>query len=197
MTSITQVELAERWELTKGRISQLVAEGCPLTSFEDAENWRAKRYADTGFPNSGMTTEPERPTQEIKPSNIESFDAIVEKQRMLVQIARSQYMKAVREGSPQQSKLYASYDKTVMTLTKLKGEADRLLVFTKTFVKREEAEEAMRQLMGEVLAVLDKLGLDCAEKCNPDNPAMAIKALDAWTHSARNILSKDETQKDA
>jgi hypothetical protein len=55
----------------------------------------------------------------------------------------------------------------------------------------------MRQLMGEVLAVLDKLGLDCAEKCNPDNPAMAIKALESWVRSARNILSKDETQKDA
>ena len=36
--------LAETWNLTRGRIAQMVREGMPLTSEADAEAWRRKRY---------------------------------------------------------------------------------------------------------------------------------------------------------
>jgi ketopantoate reductase len=101
------------------------------------------------------------------------------------------------QGDSNQGKYQTAYNASLKTLMALEDEQKVRLKESRDFVKREEAEEAMRQLMGEVLAVLDKLGLDCAEKCNPDNPAMAIKALESWVRSARNILSKDETQKDA
>jgi hypothetical protein len=37
--AISQKTLVERWELSPGRISQLVAEGMPLDSVEEAEKW--------------------------------------------------------------------------------------------------------------------------------------------------------------
>lgn len=198
--AITQKQLVDRWELTPGRISQLVSEGCPLSSFEDAERWRAGRHLETGRapsnfklePNTSVNVSPDNPQNEQTKgaTSLETFDAIVERQRILVQLSRNQYIQSVRAGSPQQSKLYASYDKTVNTLTKLKAEADRLAVMNREYIKAVDAAEAMKELMAEVVNRLDKLALDCAEGCNPDTPAKAVKVLEAWVRKTREELSR-------
>jgi hypothetical protein len=46
--------------------------------------------------------------------------------------------------------------------------------------------------MSEILTRLDKLGLDCAEQCNPENPARAVKVLDGWVRKVRAELSQTE-----
>ena len=201
--SVTQAQLAARWELSKGRISQLVADGMPLDSIESAERWRAARHMATGIAPSNYRMEPSSPeeteTQSLddedgeRPTTVlETFDSIVERQRILVQLSRNQYIQAVRQGSPQQSKLYASYDKTVNTLTKLKAEADRLAVNNREYIRATDAGEAMRSLMSDVVNRLDKLALDVAEGCNPENPAKAVKVLDSWVRKVRSELSKDD-----
>jgi hypothetical protein len=195
--AIEQKALAERWELSKGRISQLVAEGMPLDSIEAAEKWRAERIGLNGNPAEGYTpsNDPgieasQQPVQ--KQGALETFESIVERQRILVQLSRNQYIKAVREGSPAQSKLYASYDKTVNTLTKLKAELDRIAVLNRDFIPASEATEAMREMTARVVNRLDKLALDVAEQVNPENPAKAVKALEAWVRRVKADLSSDE-----
>lgn len=200
--AISQKTLAERWELSPGRISQLVSEGMPLDSIEAAEKWRAQRHLSTGIPPSDYkmaptsegetTTEPGDEPEEKTPTTVlETFDSIIERQRILVQISRNQYIKAVKSGSPQQSRLYASYDKTVNTLTKLKAEADRLALMNREYIRATDATEAMRKLAGDFVNRLDKLALDVAEACNPENPAKAVKVLEAWSLRVRADLSKD------
>lgn len=202
---VTQAQLAERWELSRGRISQLVSEGMPLTSFEEAERWRAQRHMRTGIAPGDYKIEPgdtqdepqPQPDEEASESDdkpttvLETFDSIVERQRILVQIARNQYIKAVKSSSPQQSRLYASYDKTVNTLTKLKAEADRLALMNREYIRATDAADAMRKLTGEFVNRLDKLALDVAESCNPENPAKAVKVLQAWVTRVRTELSKN------
>jgi hypothetical protein len=195
--AIEQKALAERWELSKGRISQLVAEGMPLDSVEAAEKWRAERIGLNGNPAEGYTPSNETGQEAAqqapqKQGVLETFESIVERQRLLVQLSRNQYIKAVREGSPAQSKLYASYDKTVNTLTKLKAELDRIAVMGRDFIPATEASEAMREMTGNFVNRLDKLALETAEACNPENPAKAVKALEAWARQVRSELSKDE-----
>jgi len=195
--AIEQKALAERWELSKGRISQLVADGMPLDSVEAAEKWRAERIGLNGNPAEGYTpsNEPGIESAQQAPQKqgvLETFESIVERQRLLVQLSRNQYIKAVREGSPAQSKLYASYDKTVNTLTKLKAELDRIAVMGRDFIPATEASEAMREMTGNFVNRLDKLALETAEACNPENPAKAVKALEAWARQVRSELSKDE-----
>jgi hypothetical protein len=192
--AIEQKALAERWELSKGRISQLVAEGMPLDSVEAAEKWRAERIGLNGNPAEGYSPSNE-PGQEAaqqapqKQGVLETFESIVERQRLLVQLSRNQYIKAVREGSPAQSKLYASYDKTVNTLTKLKTELDRIAVMGREFIPATEASEAMREMTAGIVNRLDKLALDVAEGCNPENPAKAVKVLEAWVRRVKADLS--------
>lgn len=194
--TIEQKVLAERWELSKGRISQLVADGMPLDSIEAAEKWRAERLGFNGNSAEGYT-----PSQDInieannqvhRQGNLETFESIVERQRLLVQLSRNQYIKAVREGSPAQSKLYASYDKTVNTLTKLKAEVDRIAIMSREFIRASDASEAMRDMTSNFVNRLDKLALDTAESCNPENPAKAVKVLEAWVRRVRSELSENE-----
>jgi hypothetical protein len=192
--AIEQKALAERWELSKGRISQLVAEGMPLDSVEAAEKWRAERIGLNGNPAEGYSpsNEPGQETAHQAPQKqgvLETFESIVERQRLLVQLSRNQYIKAVREGSPAQSKLYASYDKTVNTLTKLKAELDRIAVMGRDFIPATEATEAMREMTAGIVNRLDKLALDVAEGCNPENPAKAVKVLEAWVRCVKADLS--------
>lgn len=195
--AIEQKVLAERWELSKGRISQLVADGMPLDSIESAEKWRAERLGFNGNPAEGYT--PSQDTaldasqqQTQRQGTLETFESIVERQRLLVQLSRNQYIKAVREGSPAQSKLYASYDKTVNTLTKLKAEVDRIAIMGRELIKATDASEAMREMTSNFVNRLDKLALDTAEACNPENPAKAVKVLEAWVRRVRAELSQDE-----
>lgn len=195
--AVEQKALAERWELSKGRISQLVSEGMPLDSIEAAVKWRAERIGINGNPAEGYTPSNEpglEAAQQSPPKQgmLETFESIVERQRLLVQLSRNQYIKAVREGSSAQSKLYASYDKTVNTLTKLKAELDRIAVMGREFIPAIEASEAMREMTGNFVNRLDKLALETAEACNPENPAKAVKALEAWARQVRSELSKDE-----
>lgn len=198
--SLKQSELADRWELSPGRISQLVSEGMPLDSIEAAEKWRAERHAESGIAPSNFRMEGspniEEPPIDKKSTNpsslLENFDSIVERQRFLVQVSRNEYIKAVKSGSPQQSKLYASYDKTVITLTKLKAELDRLAIMNKEYILSSEASDAIKLFAGEILNRLDKLSLEVAEKCNPENPALAVKVLNDWTIKVRKDLSKNE-----
>ena len=201
--AISQKTLVERWELSPGRISQLVAEGMPLDSVEEAEKWRAQRHLSTGIPPSDFKMEgsapqeapaevPDEPDEKTPATVLETFDSIIERQRILVQISRNQYIKAVKSGSPQQSRLYASYDKTVNTLTKLKAEADRLALMNREYIRAGDSADAMRKLAGDFVNRLDKLALDVAEACNPENPAKAVKVLEAWALRVRADLSKDE-----
>lgn len=196
---IKQKELADRWEVTAGRISQLVDDGMPLDSIESAEKWRAQRHSDTGVAPANFkmapsdVQEPDDKTSDSKPAAVlETFDSIIERQRFLVQVSRNEYIKAVKSGSPQQSKLYASYDKTVNTLTKLKAESDRLAVLAREYIRATDAADAIRSFASEVLNRLDKLGLEVAESCNPENPAKAVKVLELWSRKVREELSKGE-----
>ena len=50
-------------------------------------------------------------------------------------------------------------------------------------------QQRVRELMAEVVNRLDKLALDCAEGCNPETPAKAVKVLEAWARKQREELS--------
>ena len=92
-------------------------------------------------------------------------------------------------GDTNQGKYQTAYNQSLKTLIALEEEQERRALNDKVFIKREVAEASVRELAGLVLARLEKVGLECAEKCNPDNPALAVKVLDAWVRSVRTDLS--------
>jgi hypothetical protein len=89
-------------------------------------------------------------------------------------------------------KYQTSYNQSLKTLLALEEEQERRLILAKDYISSKEASEAMRQLMGEVVNRLDKLALDVAESCNPENPAKAVKAIETWVRRTKADLSAND-----
>lgn len=190
---ITQTELAKRWNLSPGRISQLVSAGMPLDSLESAETWRNNRHQATGIAPSGhqIGTAESQP-EEHTALNPDGFMEVLERQRYLVKVSRQQYMIAIKEKSPQQARLYASYDKTVMTLTKLEKEARERSIASREYIRAEHAIERFSKVMGEIRQMLEQAELEISKEANPEEPGKAMKAVRKWKDRVMNSISKME-----
>jgi hypothetical protein len=95
-------------------------------------------------------------------------------------------------GDPNQGKYQTAYNQSLKTLVALEEEQERRLILAKDYISSREAGEAMRELAATMVNRLDKLALDVAESCNPENPAKAVKVLEAWVRRVKAELSQDE-----
>ena len=118
-------------------------------------------------------------------------DTIAE-HRTLVGRARGVWQAAMEGGDPNQGKYQTAYNQSLKTLVALEEEQERRLILAKDYISAKEAGEAMRELAATMVNRLDKLALDVAESCNPENPAKAVKALEVWVRRVKAELSQDE-----
>lgn len=190
---ITQTELAKKWNLSAGRISQLVSAGMPLDSLESAENWRNTRHQSTGIAPSGhQIGSVDHQPEEHTALNPDGFMEVLERQRYLVKVSRQQYMIAIKEKSPQQARLYSSYDKTVMTLTKLEKEARERSIASREYIRAEHAIERFAKVLGEIRQMIEQAELEISKEANPEEPGKAMKAVRKWRDRVMNSISKME-----
>jgi hypothetical protein len=174
-------ELAAGLNLKPRRISALIKEGMPRDNLEAAKLWREERKA------VGLAPIPSR----LDTLDDGTLASTITRHRHLVARAQGVWETSMEEGDSNQGKYQTAYNQSLKTLINLEEEQERRALNEKVFIKRELAEASVRELAALVLARLEKVGLECAEKCNPDNPALAIKTLDAWVRSVRSDLSSD------
>jgi hypothetical protein len=180
---LSNLEIGTALNITPQRVSVLKREGMPTDTIEAALAWRAAR---------DVARSAKAP--KAAPANLDDgtlADTIAE-HRTLVTRARGVWLASMEGGDPNQGKYQTAYNQSLKTQVALEEEQERRLILAKDFISSKEAGEAMRQLMSEVVNRLDKLGLDVAEGCNPENPARAVKVLDAWVRKVKTDLSSDE-----
>ena len=185
---LTNMEIAQALGVTPQRISVLKREGMPTHSIEAAKEWREARA------NIQRAQAPKAAPAQLDDGTL--ADTIAE-HRSLVSRARSVWQAAMDAGDPNGPKYQTSYNQSLKTLINLEEEQERRLILAKDYIAAKDSSDAMRHLMGEVLNRLDKLGLDCAEGCNPENPARAVKVLDAWVRKTKAELSSHDEQAQA
>jgi hypothetical protein len=181
----TNSELGLALGVTAQRVSALRKEGMPTDSIEAAKAWREARA------QVQRAQAPKAAPAQLDDGTL--ADTIAE-HRTLVSRARGVWQAAMEGGDPNQGKYQTAYNQSLKTLVNLEEEQERRLILAKEYISSKEATEAMRQLMSAVVNRLDKLALDVAEACNPENPAKAVKALEAWTRKVRADLSSDEAE---
>ena len=178
----SQTEIADALGLTRQRVSILVKKGMPIDSVEAAIAWRQAQD------DARVRRAPIAPAQ-LDDGTL--ADTIAE-HRTLVTRARGVWLGAMESGDTNQAKYQSAYNASLKSLINLEEEQERRLILTKEYISAKEATEAMRELAAMVVNRLDKLALDVAEACNPENPAKAVKALEAWVRRVKAELSQDE-----
>ena len=178
----SQTDIAEALGLTRQRVSILVKKGMPIDSVEAATAWRQAQD------DARVRKAPIAPAQ-LDDGSL--ADTIIE-HRSLVTRARGVWLGAMDAGDPNQGKYQSAYNSSLRSLISLEEEQERRLILAKDYISSKEAGEAMRELAATMVNRLDKLALDVAESCNPENPAKAVKVLEAWVRRVKAELSQDE-----
>lgn len=181
----SNLEIGAALGITAQRVSVLKREGMPTDSVEAAQTWRATRD------EARRAQAPKAAPAQLDDGTL--ADTISE-HRALVGRARGVWLASMDGGDPNQGKYQTAYNQSLKTLVALEEEQERRLILAKEYIAAKEATEAMRQLMSEVVNRLDKLALDVAEGCNPENPAKAVKALEAWVRKTKADLSANDEQ---
>ena len=178
----SQTDIAEALGLTRQRVSILVKKGMPIDSVEAATAWRQAQE------DARLRKAPIAPAQ-LDDGSL--ADTILE-HRSLVTRARGVWLGAMDAGDPNQGKYQSAYNSSLRSLISLEEEQERRLILAKDYISSREANEAMRELAATMVNRLDKLALDAAEGCNPENPAKAVKVLEAWVRRVKAELSQDD-----
>ena len=181
----SQSDIAIALGLTRQRISILVKDGMPTDSIEAAQAWRSAR----------VSVQRARAPQPA-PAQLDdgTLADTIQQHRALVGRARGVWQAAMEQGDPNGPKYQTSYNQSLKTLVALEEEQERRLILAKDYISSKEAGEAMRELASGVVNRLDKLALDVAEGCNPENPAKAVKVLEAWVRRVQAELSSADEQ---
>jgi hypothetical protein len=166
------------------QVSYYIKQGMPRDDIEAAKRWKAERQAPDVSP---------------LPAALDGLDdgtlaTTIGRHRRLVATAQGVWEAAMAGGDPNQGKYQTAYNQSLKTLINLEEEQERRVIASQVYIKREVAEASVREFAGEVLARLDKVALEIAEKANPDNPALAAKVLDAWARQVRIDLSSHGSQ---
>ena len=180
---MTNVELGLALGVSAQRVYALRKEGMPTDTLDAALAWREARaqVARAAAPR------PE-PTQLDDGTLVDT----IKEHRALVGRARGVWLAAMTGGDPNQGKYQTAYNQSLKTFLALEEEQERRLILAKDYISSKEATEAMRQMCADIVNRLDKLALDVAEACNPENPAKAVKALEAWVRRVRTDLTADD-----
>ena len=181
----SQNEIAAALGLTKGRVSQLVKEGMPCDSIEEARAWRDRRKVE--MQNRGHISQPVQP---LKLGDLDSIlksvtgetgdsemDTRVREQTELCRLTREVFMTALQSGDPSQGKLYANYDRAVATLLRLEKERFVRIQEEGKLIDAEVAAARFGKVMGQLRSLIERAELTVAPKANPDNPPKALKAF--------------------
>lgn len=180
---MTNAEIGAALGVTAQRVSALRKEGMPTDTIEAAKAWREARA------QVQRAQAPKAAPAQLDDGTL--ADTIAE-HRSLVGRARGVWQAAMEGGDPNQGKYQTAYNQSLKTLVALEEEQERRLILAKDYISAKEAAEAMRQITSEMVNRLDKLALDVAEGCNPENPAKAVKVLEAWVRKVRAELTTDE-----
>jgi len=177
---LSNLEIGTALNITPQRVSVLKREGLPTDSIEAALAWRAQR-------------EEQRKAKAPKAAPAQLDDGTladtISEHRALVGRARGVWQAAMEGGDPNQGKYQSAYNASLKSLVQLEAEQERRVILARDFISAKEATEAMRDMTAAIVNRLDKLALDVAEGCNPENPAKAVKVLEAWVRRVKADLS--------
>jgi hypothetical protein len=188
---MTQTEYAKATGLTKGRVSQLVKAGMPLTSKEAADAWRgmSARGRTTTTAKSGGEAPanhgPYRPPEAQGPTDPALISADTpqgsyERQRQIERAAYALSVRALKAGQPDAGRLVQIHNQAARNLTAAREEVLALSEKERHLVSGDWVRKVMTEHDGAVATLLRAMPKQLAGRIAPHDPEHAEKELDRW-----------------
>lgn len=179
-------EIAKALNVSASRVVALRKQGMPDhagVTIEEILAWREARDAAAA---GGDVAAPEP----VDPgASRMTLDDRIERQKLLVAEAEAVWRASMGSRNANSSKFQTAYNQSLKTLVSLEKEAFDRKVREREFVRRTDAEAVALRVAHLIVAILEDAP-NQSDKCNPDNPAKARKALEEWVIEKRNELSE-------
>lgn len=181
---MTQTEYAKHSGLTKGRVSQLVKAGMPLSSPQAADEWRgmsAQKRAAPKAPEAG----PYRPPEAQAPPDPAAISAdtplgAYERQRNIERAAYALAARALKNGQPDAGRLVSIHAQAARNLTQARQEVLDLSERERTLVSGDWVRKVMTEHDGAVATLIKSMPRQLAGRIAPHDPEHAERELERW-----------------
>ena len=188
---MTQTEYVNHSGLTKGRVSQLVKAGMPLTSLQAADSWRGMSALKRPgiIPKSALGSSadpgPYRPPEAQAPTDPSLISADTpagsyERQKGIEKAAYALSVRALKAGQPDAGRLVQIHNQAARNLTAAREEVLTLSERERTLVSGDWVRKVMVEHDGAVATLLRAMPKQLAGRIAPHDPEHAEKELDRW-----------------
>lgn len=201
---MTQKEYVEHSGLTKGRVSQLVAAGMPLTSPEEADRWRGSRKGIGGRPSNvqrmaalhkqeaafneaaGAITEgPYRPPEADSPVNValaamDTPQGAYERQKKIERAAYDLASEALASRSMDAGRMVTVHATAAKNLISAREDVISLAEKERQLVSGSWVKKVMQEHDGAVASLLKAMPKQLAGRIAPHDPEHAERELERW-----------------
>jgi len=206
--SVKQSELVKLWGLSRGRVSQMVKDGMPLSSLEEATAYRVGHYGGASVPggaggqgksdsmiHGGGDLEPPEKPEGVKGSDLsrEDFVGTLARLRKNELIAWGMLASAVRKKNENEILVRERHYKEAVGLrVSQEGRVDEILMRRRELVTLAEAKELFGRHLQAVRLALKNMPTRLAARCNPSDPALSKQVLSEAIEGVFKQLNKWE-----
>ena len=189
--AVKQAELCRAWGLSRGRLSQMVKQGMPLGSLEEAEQWRVAHYGGRAvsagqggqvkkdsIDHGGANLPP--PPESVKTSDLsrEDIEGTLARLKKNELVAWGVLAQAVRNKDENAILLgQRKFGEAAGLRVKLEKEVDQILLQKSITVTMAEAKELFGRHLQAVRMSLKNVPARLAARCNPSDPMLAKQTL--------------------
>lgn len=181
---MTQADYARAAGLTRGRVSQLVKAGMPLTSKEAADQWRGMSVQQRSNPTQ-TDAGPYRPPEAQAPPDPAAISAdtplgAYERQRNIERAAYALAARALKNGQPDAGRLVSIHAQAARNLTQARQEVLDLSERERTLVSGDWVRKVMTEHDGAVATLIKSMPRQLAGRIAPHDPEHAERELERW-----------------
>ncbi len=193
---IMQTELVEKWGMSKGQISKMVARGMPLTSEADAMRWRMENQqaiARTPPPLKPESEEPE--SQSISDEDLSALNTLgrlLRAQRMEVAAFRLM-VRAAKESNPIATRAAIhAYERAQKVVRQAEIDHNEEQAHLRQTLSADEVQETFTKYLGGIRALLDAMPSSICSRANPSDPECAKQAVEDGVNQIFLAIQKAE-----
>ena len=194
---IRQVELVEKWGLSKAMISGMVKKGMPLTSESDAMKWRLQNQ-QASFRKGPPLSQEESPEKESQDSSNDDLSALNTLGRLLraqrMEVAAFRLMvKASKENNPiaTRAAIHAYRDaQRVVRQAEIDHHEEQ--AHLRQTLPTIEVQEKYTKYLGGIRQLLDAMPSSICARANPSDPECAKQAIEDGVNQIYIAIQKAE-----